>query len=216
MSSSPRRDTIRPGSHRSQGPTTPRRSRRGIPRPASSPARIPRSPCSSSARSRRPRRSASTPGDVRGVQLCGAAKNVIAIAAGISDGLGFGDNARAGADHARPRRDDAPRLGARRRSPHLRRPRRPRRPRRDLHLAPLAQPRRRRAARARGVPPPRRPRSGWSSRACTRRPPWPRWRARPASTLPITDAVCSVIAGTPIPTALATLLARAAPAGESS
>ena len=33
--------------------------------------------------------------DVRGVQLCGAAKNVIAIAAGISDGLGFGDNARA-------------------------------------------------------------------------------------------------------------------------
>ena len=33
--------------------------------------------------------------DVRGVQLCGAAKNVIAIAAGISDGMGFGDNARA-------------------------------------------------------------------------------------------------------------------------
>ena len=32
--------------------------------------------------------------DVRGVQLCGAAKNVIAIAAGICDGLGFGDNAR--------------------------------------------------------------------------------------------------------------------------
>ena len=33
--------------------------------------------------------------DVRGVQLCGAAKNVIGIAAGICDGLGFGDNARA-------------------------------------------------------------------------------------------------------------------------
>ncbi len=33
--------------------------------------------------------------DVRGVQLCGAAKNVIAIAAGICDGLGYGDNARA-------------------------------------------------------------------------------------------------------------------------
>ena len=32
--------------------------------------------------------------DVRGVQLCGAAKNVIGIAAGICDGLGFGDNAR--------------------------------------------------------------------------------------------------------------------------
>jgi glycerol-3-phosphate dehydrogenase (NAD(P)+) len=32
--------------------------------------------------------------------------------------------------------------------------------------------------------------------------------------LPITDAVCSVIAGASIPDALATLLARAAPAGE--
>ncbi len=33
--------------------------------------------------------------DVTGVQLGGAFKNVIAIAAGMSDGLGFGDNARA-------------------------------------------------------------------------------------------------------------------------
>jgi glycerol-3-phosphate dehydrogenase (NAD(P)+) len=34
--------------------------------------------------------------DVRGVELGGALKNVIAIAAGIADGLGFGHNARAG------------------------------------------------------------------------------------------------------------------------
>jgi glycerol-3-phosphate dehydrogenase (NAD(P)+) len=34
--------------------------------------------------------------DVRGVELGGAVKNVMAIAAGISDGLGFGHNARAG------------------------------------------------------------------------------------------------------------------------
>ena len=34
-------------------------------------------------------------GDIAGVQLGGAIKNVIAIAAGISDGLGFGANARA-------------------------------------------------------------------------------------------------------------------------
>jgi glycerol-3-phosphate dehydrogenase (NAD(P)+) len=33
--------------------------------------------------------------DMTGVQLCGAVKNVLAIATGISDGLGFGANARA-------------------------------------------------------------------------------------------------------------------------
>ena len=33
--------------------------------------------------------------DVVGCELCGAMKNVIAIAAGIADGMGFGDNSRA-------------------------------------------------------------------------------------------------------------------------
>jgi glycerol-3-phosphate dehydrogenase (NAD(P)+) len=33
--------------------------------------------------------------DIRGVEVAGASKNVIALAAGISDGLGYGDNARA-------------------------------------------------------------------------------------------------------------------------
>lgn len=33
--------------------------------------------------------------DVKGIEICGAMKNIIAICAGISTGLGYGDNARA-------------------------------------------------------------------------------------------------------------------------
>lgn len=33
-------------------------------------------------------------GDIRGVELCAAVKNVIAIASGVCDGLGYGDNSR--------------------------------------------------------------------------------------------------------------------------
>ena len=36
-----------------------------------------------------------TNSDVKGIEICGAMKNIIAICAGISTGLGYGDNARA-------------------------------------------------------------------------------------------------------------------------
>lgn len=42
-----------------------------------------------------PRMRVYTNADRKGVEICGALKNIIALAAGISDGLGFGDNAKA-------------------------------------------------------------------------------------------------------------------------
>ena len=87
-----------------------------------------------------------TSSDVVGVELCAAAKNVVALAAGASDGLGFGDNAKAAiitrgmAEMARL----GSAFGAQQRTysglaGHGR-------PDRHLHVAALAQPARRRAA----------------------------------------------------------------------
>ena len=43
--------------------------------------------------------------DAMGVELAGALKNILGIAAGICDGLGFGDNAKAASLDAGPRGD---------------------------------------------------------------------------------------------------------------
>src|SRR3989454_9238840 len=51
--------------------------------------------------------------DVVGVEAGGALKNVMAIATGLVDGLGLGENARAALITRGARRDDAGRPGAR-------------------------------------------------------------------------------------------------------
>ena len=86
--------------------------------------------------------------DVVGVELGGAVKNVIALAVGMAEGMGLGDNTKASlitrglAETARLGR------GARRRPGDVRRPGRDGRPGRDLRLAAVAQPHVRRPPRA--------------------------------------------------------------------
>jgi glycerol-3-phosphate dehydrogenase (NAD(P)+) len=152
--------------------------------------------------------------DVRGVQLCGAAKNVIAIAAGICDGLGFGDNARS----ALITRGlaEMTRLGSALGAD----------PRTYAGLAGLgdlvatctSRHSRNRAAGeliARGVPPREaEAQVGQVVEGLHTAPALSALAQEAQVDLPITEAVCSVIRGLPIPEAMAGLLARAAPAGE--
>jgi glycerol-3-phosphate dehydrogenase (NAD(P)+) len=152
--------------------------------------------------------------DVRGVQLCGAAKNVIGIAAGISDGLGFGDNARAGL--ITRGLAEMTRLGSALGAD----------PRTYAGLAGLgdlvatctSRHSRNHAAGellAQGVAPEAvEGRVGMVVEGLHTAPALAALARDAGVDLPITDAVCSVVTGTAIPTAIATLLARAAPAGE--
>ena len=120
--------------------------------------------------------------DLIGVELAGAMKNVIAIAAGIIDGVGAGDNAKA-ALLARGLAEITRlglAMGAQR--VHLRRPDRVGGPCHDVHLADGPQPLLRRADRQgpdAGAGPARRPHR--SSRASPPASPWWPWPRGTAS-----------------------------------
>ncbi len=81
-----------------------------------------------------------TTADMTGVEVGAAVKNVLAIGAGISDGLGFGANTRVALINARAGRDDAPGSGAGRGAGDLHGSGRHGRPGADLHRQPVAQP----------------------------------------------------------------------------
>ena len=118
--------------------------------------------------------------DVAGVEIGGALKNVIAIAAGRRRGARARAQRDGRAHHPRAGRDLA--AGVRRRRParDAGRPERPRRSGADLHRRSEPQPPRRHRARAR--PRARRkssPACTWSPKACAR--PAPRWRSARAT-----------------------------------
>ena len=73
--------------------------------------------------------------DILGVELCGALKNVVAIAAGAADALGLRRQRQGRAADPRPGRDDPARDRRRRQPADVRRAGRDGRPHRDLRLA---------------------------------------------------------------------------------
>ena len=114
--------------------------------------------------------------DIAGVEIGGAVKNVLAIAAGASDGLGLRPQRARGADHARPGRNRAAVRGAGRQARDADGTRRAGRSRADLHRRPVAQPPRRIGAGA-GQAPAGDPRRTGPRRGRRRAPRPPRARS---------------------------------------
>jgi len=77
------------------GPTLAMEVARGIPSAIVAASEVPSAAQTVQALFHSPAFRVYTSGDVQGVELGGALKNVIAIGAGVCDGLGFGDNSKA-------------------------------------------------------------------------------------------------------------------------
>lgn len=136
-----------------------------------------------------------TSDDPVGVELCAAFKNVIAIAVGISYGMGFGDNTAGHAHHPRARRDEPHGGGCRGRGAHLHGVGGRRRHGGHLHVAALAQsPFRRSSTWPAGLPwTISRPRPTWWWKAAIACKTLATLEARYGVDLPLTDTVRSVV-----------------------
>ena len=143
-----------------------------------------------------------------GVELCAAAKNVIALAAGGVDGLGARRQREGGAGHARPGRDGATRRGARRAARDVRGARRNGRPDRHL-LVEVGRNRRAGELIARGATAGRGAREiGEAVEGLTTAPVLRDLSHRLGIELPITESVCAVLEGTSLGDLVTSLMVR--------